>query len=124
MPSKLVEDALKRATPEKQQENKEAIKEVNKHVDLKTMKEVEEPSAPPAPQKSGKPDPNGAARTRLNPDFRERIESIQQNSRSQTNDLDIAKEAITPEVLPETPITTLEIFETPSTIVTEIQLIP
>ena len=120
-----MDDALKRATPAKQQENKEIIREVNRHVDLKSMTDVEEPSAPSAASQTCTPaDPIGASHTRLNNNIRERIESIQEHNRTPTNDVEVVKDLITPEVLPETPITTLEIMEVPSTVVTEIILIP
>jgi len=76
MPSNSVDDALKRNSPEKQQENQETINSARRNIDGKTMKEVDEVAAP-KPQ-LGRPDPYGAANTRLSPDFREKIERIQQ----------------------------------------------
>lgn len=97
MSSKLVDDALKRATPEKQQENTKNIDRARQNIDGKTMKNVDEVTAPKP--RVGEPDPSGAARTRLDTNFKEKIESIQQGghsyySRGPETSPDLAQKAV------------------------------
>lgn len=84
-----VQSALDKANPEQKANTEKVFSNARQHIDGKTMKDVQEITYPKP--KQGDPDPGGAARAKLDPNFQENIEAVN-NSKNIYRGDEISKE--------------------------------